>query len=71
MRFNIEDELTFDSIVNSKRRIEKLELDRLDLESNGQKLQKIIENIGASNNCKSSDASSRWMKSLCSTQCPN
>jgi hypothetical protein len=44
----LEDESIFDSIVNSKRRIENLELISLNLNStNGKKLQRIIENFGA------------------------
>jgi hypothetical protein len=44
----LEDPSIFDSIVKSKRRIEKLELKSLNLDpSNIRKLQAIIENIGA------------------------
>jgi hypothetical protein len=44
----LEDESIFGSIVNSKRRIENLKLVRLNLDpSNIEKLQAILENIGA------------------------
>jgi hypothetical protein len=44
----LEDESIFASIVNSKRRIEKLFLEGLDLDpTNSKELQAILENVGA------------------------